>query len=158
MPGRMITPIQIIDKQIQERIEAACLVIVNTLCYVGERCITEARDNGSYQDQTGNLRSSIGYAVVWDGKVVQMDHVDKVIVKKDGKVTSEGKDGVTEGQDYLSSRIKKARKKGIVLIVTAGMNYAEYVEAKGYNVLSSAELKAEPLIKSLLTRLGFNFK
>ena len=55
----------------------------------------------------------------------------------------------------MQSRIKKARKKGIVLIVTAGMNYAEYVEARGYNVLSSAELKAEPLIKSLLTQLGF---
>lgn len=155
MPGRMITPLHAIEKHIQQSVEAAYRVIMNTLCYVGERCIIEARDNGNYQDQTGNLRSSIGYAVVWDGKVVQMDHVEKVSVRKESKVVSEGDDGVTEGEKFLQSRIKKARKKGIVLIVTAGMNYAEYVEARGYNVLSSAELKAEPLIKSLLTQLGF---
>lgn len=155
MPGRMITPLNAVEKHIQECIENAYRVIVNTLCYVGERCIIEARTNGNYQDQTGNLRSSIGYAVVWDGKVVQMDHVEKVIVRKESKVVSEGDDGVTEGEKFLQTRIKKARKKGIVLIVTAGMNYAEYVEARGYNVLSSAELKAEPLIRSLLTQLGF---
>lgn len=155
MPGRMTTPLHAIEKHIQEGVEAAYRVIVNTLCYVGERCIIEARTNGDYQDQTGNLRSSIGYAVVWDGKVVQMDQVEKVSVRKESKIVSEGDDGIIEGEKFLQSRIKKARKKGIVLIVTAGMNYAEYVEARGYNVLSSAELKAEPLIKSLLTQLGF---
>ena len=155
MPGRMITPLQTIEKQIMEQAEAKSKVIANTLCYVGERCVIEARDNGSYQDQSGNLRSSIGYAVVWDGKVVETAQVDKVIVKKEGKTVSEGDNGISEGERFLQSRIKKARRKGIVLIVTAGMNYAEYVEARGYNVLSSAELKAEPLVKSLLTQLGF---
>jgi hypothetical protein len=138
-----------IGDKINASVEAKQKVIVNTLCYVGEQCIIEARDSGNYTDQTGNLRSSIGYAVVWDGKVVQRDCIDKV---------KQGDKGVSEGDDYLSKRIKKSRRKGIVLIVTAGMNYAEYVEAKGYNVLTSAELKAGPLIKSLLTRLGFRTK
>lgn len=149
MPGRMTTPLQMIGDKINASVEARLKVIVNTLCYVGEQCIIEARDGGTYTDQTGNLRSSIGYAVVWDGKVVQRDYIDKV---------KQGDKGVSEGDSFLSSRIKKAKKKGIVLIVTAGMNYAEYVEAKGYNVLTSAELKAGPLVKSLLTRLGFRFK
>lgn len=149
MPGRMTTPLQIIGDKINASVEAKTKVIVNTLCYVGEQCIIEARDSGNYTDQTGNLRSSIGYAVVWNGKVVQRDCIDKV---------KQGDKGISEGDDYLSKCVKKARKKGIVLIVTAGMNYAEYVEAKGYNVLSSAELKAGPLVKSLLTRLGFRTK
>lgn len=149
MPGRMITPLQMIGDKINASVEAKTKVIVNIFCYVGEQCIIEARDSGDYTDQTGNLRSSIGYAVVWDGKVVQRDCIDKV---------KKGDKGVSEGNDYLSKCIKKARKKGIVLIVTAGMNYAEYVEAKDYNVLSSAELKAGPLVKSLLTRLGFRMK
>lgn len=149
MPGRMTTPLQVIGDQLKASVEAKLRVLVNTFCYVGEQCIIEAREAGNYTDQTGNLRSSIGYAVVMDGKVVQRDCIDKV---------KQGDKGVSEGDDYLSKRIKKARKKGIVLIVTAGMNYAEYVEAKGYNVLSSAELKAGPLIKSLLTRLGFKAK
>lgn len=149
MPGRMITPLKVIEDKVKVSVEAKTKVIVNIFCYVGEQCIIEARDSGDYTDQTGNLRSSIGYAVVWDGKVVQRDCIDKV---------KQGDKGVSEGDDYLSKCIKKARKKGIVLIVTAGMNYAEYVEAKGYNVLSSAELKAGPLVKSLLTRLGFRMK
>lgn len=149
MPGRMTTPLQMIGDKINASVEAKLKVIVNTLCYVGEQCIIEARDSGNYTDQTGNLRSSIGYAVVWDGKVVQRDCIDKV---------KQGDKGVSEGDDYLSKCIKKHRRKGIVLIVTAGMNYAEYVEAKGYNVLTSAELKAGPLVKSLLTRLGFRMK
>lgn len=149
MPGRMITPLKVIEDKVKVSVEAKTKVIVNIFCYVGEQCIIEARDSGDYTDQTGNLRSSIGYAVVCDGKVVQRDCIDKV---------KKGDKGVSEGNDYLSKCIKKARKKGIVLIVTAGMNYAEYVEAKGYNVLSPAELKAGPLVKSLLTRLGFRMK
>ena len=129
----MTTPLHMIGDKINASVEAKQKVIVNTLCYVGEQCIIEARDNGNYTDQTGNLRSSIGYAVVWDGKVVQRDCIDKV---------KQGDKGVSEGDDYLSKCIKKSRRKGIVLIVTAGMNYAEYVEAKGYNAFSSAFLDA----------------
>ena len=149
MPGKMITPIKVIGDHIKASVEAKMRVIVNTFCYVGEQCIIEARNNGDYTDQTGNLRSSIGYAVVWNGKVVKRDCIDKIKI---------GEEGVSQGEKYLSDRIRKASKKGIVLIVTAGMNYAEYVEAKGYNVLSSAELKAGPLIKSILTQIGFKVK
>ena len=149
MPGKMITPIKVIGDHIQASVEAKMKVIINTFCYVGEQCIVEARDNGDYTDQTGNLRSSIGYAVLWNGKIIQKECADKV---------KNGDEGSSKGEKFLSDRIKKAQKKGVVLIVTAGMNYAEYVEAKGYNVLSSAELKAGPLIKSILTQIGFKVK
>lgn len=149
MPGKMITPIKVIGDHIKASVEAKMKVIINTFCYVGEQCIVEARDNGDYTDQTGNLRSSIGYAVLWNGKIIQKGYADKV---------KNGDEGTSKGEKFLSDRIKKAQKKGVVLIVTAGMNYAEYVEAKGYNVLSSAELKAGPLIKSILTQIGFKVK
>lgn len=149
MPGKMITPIKVIGDHIKASVEAKMKVIINTFCYVGEQCIVEARDNGDYTDQTGNLRSSIGYAVLWNGKIIQKECADKV---------KNGDEGTSKGEKFLSDRIKKAQKKGVVLIVTAGMNYAEYVESKGYNVLSSAELKAGPLIKSILTQIGFKVK
>lgn len=149
MPGKMITPIKVIGDHIKASVEAKMKVIINKFCYVGEQCIVEARDNGDYTDQTGNLRSSIGYAVLWNGKIIQKECADKVKI---------GDEGTSKGEKFLSDRIKKAQKKGVVLIVTAGMNYAEYVEAKGYNVLSSAELKAGPLIKQLLTQIGFKIK
>ena len=149
MALKMTTPLKIIEDSINASVEAKQKVVVNTLFYVGEQCIIEARDNGNYTDQTGNLRSSIGYAVIWDGKVIHRNSITKV---------KKGDKGVAEGNDYLSKCIEKASNKGVVLIVTAGMNYAQYVEAKGRNVLSSAQIKAEPLIKSLLTQIGFKVK
>lgn len=149
MPGRMTTPVRVITDKLTAEAKAKLRVIANVLCNVGEQCITEARNGGDYTDQSGNLRSSIGYAVLLNGQVIQSDHVDKV---------KNGDEGVTEGQKYLQSRIKKSSKKGIVLVVTAGMNYAEYVEAKGKIVLSSAELKAPVLVKQILTSLGFKCK
>lgn len=162
MPGRMITSLQQIRGMIKAGVEARQQVIVNALCYVGETCINIARDLPSppaemrknphqpnYIDNSENLRSSIGYAVVLDGKVVQQTMVEK---QKDGDK------GESEGKIFLEKRINKARKKGIVLIVTAGMNYAEYVEARGYEVLTPAELKAPEIARNLLTRLGFVIK
>lgn len=146
MPSRMTTPIRVVTDRISAKAKVQLQVIANTLCYVGEQCLIEARNNGNYTDRTGNLRSSIGYAVVMNGQIVQSDHVEKV---------KDGNDGVSDGVAFLQERIKKAKKRGVCLIVTAGMNYAEYVEAKGYTVLSSAELKAPNLVKQLLTQLGF---
>lgn len=149
MPGRATKPIRVVGDYLTTEANAKLQVIANVFCYVGEQCIIEARNGGTYTDQSGNLRSSIGYAVLLNGQVIQSDCVDKI---------KNGDEGVSEGQKYLQYRIKKASKKGIVLIVTAGMNYAEYVEAKKYIVLSSAELKAPVLVKQLLTSLGFKCK
>lgn len=149
MPGRMTTPIRVVRGYLTAEAQAKLQVIANVFCYVGEKCIIEARNGGTYTDQSGNLRSSIGYAVLMNGQVIQSGCVDKI---------KNGDEGVTEGQKYLQSRIKKANKKGVVLIVTAGMNYAEYVEAKGYVVLSSVKLKAPVLVKQILTSLGFKCK
>lgn len=149
MPGRATRPIRVVGDYLTTEANVKLQVIANVFCYVGEQCIIEARNGGTYTDQSGNLRSSIGYAVLLNGQVIQSDCVDKI---------KNGDEGVSEGQKYLQSRIKKASKKGIVLIVTAGMNYAEYVEAKKYIVLSSAELKAPVLVKQLLTSLGFKCK
>lgn len=149
MPGRMTTPIRVITDKLTAEGQAKLRVVANVLCNVGEQCIIEARNNGSYEDQTGNLRSSIGYAVLMNGQIIQSDCVDKI---------KNGDEGVSEGLAFLQKRIKSASKKGVCLIVTAGMNYAEYVEAKGYVVLSSAEQKAPILVKQLLTSLGFKCK
>lgn len=149
MPGRMTTPVRVITDKLTAKTKAKLRVIANVLCYVGEQCITEARNGGTYEDQTGNLRSSIGYAVLMNGQIIQSDCVDKI---------KNGDEGVSEGLAFLQKRIKSASKKGVCLIVTAGMNYAVYVEMKGYVVLSSTKLKAPVLVKQILTSLGFKCK
>lgn len=144
----MTTPISVIGDKLTSAVEAKKRVIADALCYVGERCLIEARDGGTYTDQTGNLRSSIGYAVLINGQVLQYVCADKV---------KDGSEGVSQGLQYLRSRIQKASRKGIILIVTAGMNYAEYVETKRV-VLSKAELIAPELVRQILTQLGFKTK
>lgn len=153
MPGRMTTPIRVITDRLTAEAQAKLRVIADVLSNVGEQCIIEAKNNGSYIDQTGNLRSSIGYAVLFDGQVIQSGTMGKI----KGRI-GEGDEGVSEGLAFLEQRIRKARKQGVRLIVTAGMNYAEYVEAKGRVVLSSAEQMAPALVRQLLTELGFKCK
>ena len=114
------------DKIKEQYIKAATQKFIE----VGERSIIEARDNGSYTDRTGNLRNSVGYIVLLDGVEQSQSNINKLNRKQ-------------------FDTIKAKYPKGLVLIVVAGMNYAAYVEAKGYNVLSSAELMAENILKQL---------
>ena len=119
-------------------------LLIRNFSYIGERVLNAARSTDSYKDQTGNLRSSIGYVVVVDGRVADISSF---------AVVKNGQEGSKTGADYAR---KLARKypKGIVLIVCAGMNYAAYVSAKGYDVVDSAELLADRLVPQMLRQLG----
>ena len=122
--------------------------LVKQLSYIGEECIKIARENGKYNDITGNLRSSIGYVVLLDGKPVIYGQNKQY----------KGKKGNGEaGPPAADALLKKLQAKfpwGIVLIACAGMEYAAYVEAIYHkDVLTSAELKAEILANKLLKRL-----
>ena len=64
--------------------------------------------------------------------------------------------GMKAGQS-IAERVGKGTK-GVALVVVAGMNYAAYVEAKGYNVLSSAEHLAERELPRMLDKLITNIK
>lgn len=145
MGAKQITPMSEVEAYLDEQIERIEQRIIYNLSYVGEQCLTEARSTNSYKDQTGNLRSSIGYIIVKDGKVIRQS--DFAVVRK-------GSEGKSEGEKFARSLASKF-PDGIVLIVVAGMNYASCVSAKGYNVLDSAELLADRLVPSILKQLGF---
>ena len=111
---------------LQAKMKDIVALLVKQLSFIGEECIRIARESGSYNDITGNLRSSIGYVVLVDGKPV------------------------VTGASSLQAKFPW----GVVLIVCAGMKYAAYVEAVHHkDVLTSAELKAESLAKKLLNGL-----
>ena len=59
--------------------------------------------------------------------------------------------GIKVGQSVAENIGKET--KGVALVVVAGMNYAAYVEAKGYNVLASAEHLAERELPRMLEKL-----
>ena len=118
---------------------------------LGEMCLIEARNNKGYMMQTGALLSSTGYQVFVDGVAVhsQFDAAS-------GAESNAAETGIKSGQSIAESIGKGT--KGIALVVVAGMNYAAYVEAKGYNVLSSAEHLAERELPRMLEKLISNIK
>lgn len=138
------TPQSVIDAQIQKYMEQHREKVIKTLSYIGEKCIIEARDNGAYQDQTGNLRASIGYMVVDNGRIVSESTFD---------MKDDGWDGKAAGEEQLRKMAAKYTV-GLVLCVVAGMDYAVYVEAMNLNVLSSAELLAEHEVPRIMKKLG----
>ena len=97
------------------------------LSYIGKEFVNKARTNNTYQDQTGNLRSSIGYVIAKNGKVLRRNY----------KQIGDGNKGVTDGLN-LADKAAAEHPNGIVLIVTAGMEYGLYVESMGYDVLSGS--------------------
>ena len=145
MPIKRLTPTTEIDRYIAGRVEAIKKALVYNLCAVGEQVLNAARLTNSYKDQTGNLRSSIGYVVAVDGEIVQMSSFDTV---------KEGREGSRGGKEYAIQLVRDF-PHGIILIVVAGMNYASYVSAKGYDVLDSSELLADKLVPQMLQQLGF---
>lgn len=95
------------------------------LSSVGERVVKYAREHGSYTDRTGNLRNSIGYVVVQFGKVVVSSFTDA-----EPQIISRGyalsvADGLPKGHKTF-------------LVWVAGMEYAKYVEARGYDVIEGS--------------------
>ena len=137
MPVKRTTTDAQISRYIEERTAAVRQACINNLIYVGEQAVREARQRGRYKDRTGNLRSSIGYCVADNGKIVR---------------ESGGGEGSRDGAAFLH-RLVSGHSSGIVLIIVAGMEYAAYVEAKNLNVLDSAEQLAERLLPKLFEKL-----
>lgn len=123
-------------------------VVINVLHRVGEGCVNHARSipmDVGFQDQTGNLRSSIGYAIVKDGVVLSMS---------DFGVVRDGSQGQKGGKRFIDELARGM--KGLQLVVVAGMRYALYLEANhNRDVLKSAELIAQREVPRLLKEIGF---
>ena len=84
--------------------------IIWALAMVGENFVNDARTIRTYKDQTGNLRSSIGYIIARDGNIIQENIEGKAEGRAQAKETAE--------------EVLRENSKGFVLIVVAGMEYA----------------------------------
>lgn len=109
--------------------------IVDMLHRIGQEAVAAAKNVPSdigFKDQTGNLRSSIGYIIFKDGVPLET-FFNKV---------KNGTEGVKTGEKF-AEEVGKGHKEGYLLVVVAGMNYAIYVESKGRDVLTTGELTAK---------------
>ncbi|MBP3768387.1 MAG: HK97 gp10 family phage protein [Prevotella sp.] len=143
MPIKRMSPRNALGQYLERKVSDLRRVLLNNLIYVGEEAVKEARQRGRYKDQTGNLRSSIGYCILDDGVPVTFGGF---------KVVKDGRQGAQQGRKFLDSLISE-HSTGLVLIVVAGMEYAQYVEAMNLNVLDSAEQLAERLVPQMIKSL-----
>lgn len=139
-----------LDKVISELVDAKrkqLQRVVNAMSYLGEQVVTIAKDRKpeeSWVDHSGNLRSSIGYVIAQDGEIVRESSFTTIL---------NGYNGSLVGKSLAYSVALK--KRGIVLVVVAGMNYADLVEAiKGKDVLATPEQYARANLPRMLQQLG----
>lgn len=122
-------------------------LIQRCLMSLGEQVVAYVRNRPqsvSWYDHTGNLRSSIGYVISHDGRVVSISDFSHV---------AGGAQGSSEGKSYAMS-LASSHRIGWALVVVAGMNYASYVEAiKGKDVLAGGELFARKKFPEFMKRL-----
>lgn len=136
-----------IDIRFDKFLEVIERKIISRLQYLGELCVTHAREipaSVGFTDQTGALRSSIGYVIFKDGTAIHSNY----------NVVGGGSEGVAAGMAL--ARKVGAKYKGIALVVTAGMNYAIKLESRGRDVLTSAETMAKQEFPRIMQELKDN--
>lgn len=124
----------------RQRIEKG---LVDVLNQVGLTFVRDARNmskaKGGFGDDTGNLRSSIGYFILKNG----------VIISDNFKQYKQG----VEGKPMADRLLNEVRSKaGYQLVGVAGMNYASHVESKGYNVITAQADLAVVSLDRILTK------
>lgn len=117
---------------------------IEALSYLGEQCVKRVRDRSpkdSWNDQTGNLRSSIGYMVLYNGQPVQRGG----FIPTTNAPKGDGSKGRSDGEKFLQETVAEvARDNSFALVIVAGMNYADKVEAlENKDVLASTQLWAD---------------
>ncbi|MGD9931764.1 MAG: hypothetical protein AB7U05_17220 [Mangrovibacterium sp.] len=125
------------DPNYPKKVEQA---IINRMMRVGEQFISDCRNESTYKDQTGNLRSSIGYFILKGDKVIHAN--------LNGKST--GIKAAVETLKEVINQLRGKKRDTIRMVGVAGMNYASLVEARGLNVITMQSMVAiESLDKQL---------
>lgn len=138
------------QKAIDELFAKAAKIIFDRvqyhLNYLGLLCIKRIRDRSgdeSWYDQTGNLRSSIGYAIYSYGRKQIESTFDSVLGSSEG--SEKGRKMVAD----LASKYADT----YALVVVAAMEYADYVEAiDSKDVLASTEIYAKSEVNRYLEK------
>ena len=144
---RMTTKLSEVHDMLMREAERVERLTIRALSKLGEQCVTKIRDRAgdkSWYDQTGNLRSSVGYVIAHNKNIIQYSSFNQL---------KQGSEGVKTGKD-LAEELAKKYSNNYVLIVVAGMNYAEFVEAMdNKDVIASTELWVKEQVPLMLEKL-----
>ena len=134
---RFVTSTKALDDLFRQAAKIVFERIKYNLNYLGLQCVTKIRDrkgDDSWYDQTGNLRSSIGYAIYSYG-LKQIESTFESVLG--------GNEGSNKGRKMVAE-LASMYSDTYALVVVAAMEYAEYVEAiESKDVLASTEIYAK---------------
>lgn len=143
---RCITPMSAVDKLFEEAAKIVYDRISYNLHYLGMSCVVRIRDRSgeaSWYDQSGNLRSSVGYAIYSYGRK-EIESAFEIILGGDA--------GSQKGKKMVSDLASKYSDT-YALVVVAAMEYAEHVEAlDSKDVLASTEVWAKKEVGKYLKK------
>ena len=126
--------------------DAVRKAVILNLQRVGEEFIAHARSVDTYDDQTGNLRSSIGYIIMENGMQLTADFEARPGPKGNGD------EGVQRAKE-VTAEVAADHPLGFVLVCVAGMQYAKSVEDKNYDVITNSSTAAAASLKKAMARL-----
>lgn len=134
-------------REIQTKIELMQKAYLDELDHMAMKVVAAIRKSevSFWNDDSGNLRSSVGYILMYDGVEIG---------KNFELVNSRGREGMEKGMSF-AQQLASSHKKGVALIFVAGMEYAAYVEdlkAKDGQtrvVLAGGRILAKNLFKEL---------
>lgn len=143
---RLVTSQKAIDELFAKAAKIIFDRVQYNLNYLGLLCIKRIRDRSgdeSWYDQTGNLRSSIGYAIYSYGLKQIESAFDSVLGSSEGS---------EKGRKMVAGLASKYSDT-YALVVVAAMEYADYVEAiDSKDVLASTEIYAKSEVKRYLEK------
>lgn len=146
MDIRLVTSTRAIDELFRKSAEILVERIQYNLNYLGLTCVKRIRDRSgsdSWYDQTGNLRSSIGYAIYSYGRKQVESRFESVLG---------GSEGSRKGRQMVDE-LASTYSDTFALVVVAAMEYAEYVEAmESKDVLASTEIYAKQQVDRYLQK------
>lgn len=120
--------------------------IISRLKSIGNYFVDSSRNNNTYMDYTGNLRSSIAYVILKNG----------VILFGNYKLSERGSDkahGVATAKQVIET-LGLGLSKGYVLLCVAGMDYAISVESRGKDVITASSIIAKKQLKDAIAHLS----
>jgi len=130
-----------LDKIINDDVEEWFDELVDHYRQSGIAFVERAVAKATFNNITWNLRSSIGYLIIYNGEVVEAYFKDLVA----------GTEGQAVGEDYALFVAKLIDEgEGLSMALVAGEEYAYYVEAKGKDVISGSYAYFETELKTAL--------
>ncbi|RZJ84898.1 MAG: hypothetical protein EOO20_20660 [Chryseobacterium sp.] len=126
---------------INDETEAWFDELVDNYRVAGKSFVERAIQKASFNNITWNLRSSIGYVIMYNGQIIESFFKDLVA----------GTEGQDVGKDYAKFILSLIDDgDGLSMALVAGEEYAYFVEAKGKDVISGSYSFFETELKSAL--------